>query len=292
MKKLIFTLTIFLFILNAYSQSTILESQSMTSELLNSEVKYSVYLPPNFDTSNQSYPVVYLLNGFTGDETAWTRVGLVGDITDELIRGRKIVPMVIIMPDGDDRLYMNKADGSYPYEDMFIKELIPFVENKYRIKSDKKHRSISGLSMGGAGSLRLALKHHELFGACAAFSSAVVTDFEVKLTPQESFDNYFARIDPLLIGQEGEDRLTDSYNDYSVINLVNTKDPELLKTVDIYFDCGDDDFLAIGNSQLHIDLLKKRIPHEYRVRDGAHTWNFWVDSLPEGLVFINISMRD
>jgi S-formylglutathione hydrolase FrmB len=146
--------------------------------------------------------------------------------------------------------------------------------------------------MGGAGSLRLALKHHELFGACAAFSSALVTDFEIKMMPQQNFDNYFALIDPKMKGKEGEDRLTDSYQDFSVLNLVNTKDPDLLRSVNIYFDCGDDDFLAIGNSQLHIDLKKQRIPHEYRVRDGGHTWNFWVDSLPDGLVFISNSMRN
>ena len=292
MKKVIFTFITCLLLVNSYSQGKVLESQSMTSKLLNTEVKYSVYLPPNFENSGETYPVVYLLNGFTGDETNWTRIGLVRDTADELIRGKKIVAMVIIMPDGDDRLYMNKADGSYPYEDMLIKELMPYVENKYRVKSEKKYRSTSGLSMGGAGSLRLALKHHELFGACAAFSSAIVTDAEIKQIPQRNFDNYFARIDPELVGKEGEDRLTDSYNDSSILHLINNKDPELLKTVNIYFDCGDDDFLAIGNSQLHIDLLKKRIPHEYRVRDGGHTWNFWVDSLPEGLIFISNSMRD
>ena len=292
MKKVIFTFITCLLLVNSYSQGKVLESESMTSKLLNTEVKYSVYLPPNFENSDETYPVVYLLNGFTGDETNWTRIGLVRDTADELIRGKKIVAMVIIMPDGDDRLYMNKADGSYPYEDMLIKELMPYVENKYRVKSEKKYRSTSGLSMGGAGSLRLALKHHELFGACAAFSSAIVTDAEIKQIPQRNFDNYFARIDPALVGKEGEDRLTDSYNDSSILHLINNKDPELLKTVNIYFDCGDDDFLAIGNSQLHIDLLKKRIPHEYRVRDGGHTWNFWVDSLPEGLIFISNSMRD
>lgn len=292
MKKIICSLILILVVFNVQSQSKILESQSMTSKLLKTDVKYSVYLPPNFDNSDQTYPVVYLLNGFTGDETNWSRKGLVRNIVDELIRGKKIIPMVIIMPDGDDRLYVNKADGSYPYEDMFIKELIPFVEKKYRIKSEKKYRSTSGLSMGGAGSLRLALKHHELFGACAAFSSALVTDFEIKMMPQQNFDNYFALIDPKMKGKEGEDRLTDSYQDFSVLNLVNTKDPDLLRSVNIYFDCGDDDFLAIGNSQLHIDLKKQRIPHEYRVRDGGHTWNFWVDSLPDGLVFISNSMRN
>lgn len=263
----------------------------MKSKLLDTDVKYSVYLPHGFEDAKKEYPVVYLLNGYTGDETDWVRIGHVKDIADELIRGNKIEPVVIVMPNGDDRLYMNKDDGTYPYEDMFIKELMPFVENKYRIKKQKQFRGISGLSMGGAGSLRLSLKYHELFGSCAAFSAAIGTEEEIINENQESFEGYFGRISPSLIGAKGKDRINATIKDYNLFDMIDTKDPRLLKSVDIYFDCGDDDFLAVGNAMLHIELTKKRIPHEYRVRDGAHTWNFWVDSLPVGLVFISNSMR-
>lgn len=264
----------------------------MESQLLNTKVKYSVYLPYGFEDTTEKFPVIYLLNGFTGDELSWIKVGLVKDITDELIRGNKIEPLVIIMPDGDDRLYMNRDDGTYPYEDMFIKELMPYVETKYKIKSEKQFRGISGLSMGGAGSLRLALKYHELFGACAGFSAGITTDEEVVNAGQKDYDDYFGNISPSAIGSTGTDRLTDAINEYNIFQLIDTKPAEQLKTVDIYFDCGDDDFLAIGNAMLHVELLKKRIPHEYRVRDGAHTWNFWVDSLPIGLEFMSDSMRN
>lgn len=281
-----------LFVLSTLSaQSRIIESISMESELLKDSIKYSVYLPEGFENSKDKFPVVYLLNGFTGNETNWHRIGLLQAIADELIRGNKIEPMVIIMPDGDDRLYMNKDDGTYPYEDMLITEFLPFVENKYNIKGDKQHRGISGLSMGGAGSLRLALKYHNLFGACAAYSSGILTDEEIVNAPQKNFDNYFARISPRTVGVEGKKRLTDAIKEYNIFSLIQTKDVNELKTVNIYFDCGDDDFLAIGNSMLHVEMLKKKIPHEYRVRDGAHTWNFWVDSLPHGLEFISDSMR-
>lgn len=263
----------------------------MKSELLNDSIKYSVYLPKGFENSKDKFPVVYLLNGFTGDETNWHKIGLLKDIADELIRGNKIEPMVIIMPDGDDRLYMNLDDGSYPFEDMLITEFLPFVENKYNIKRDKQHRGISGLSMGGAGSLRLALKYHNLFGACAAYSSAIVAYEDIINVPQNNFDNYFARVSPSAVGVKGENRLTEAIKEYNIFDLIQTKDLSELRTVDIYFDCGDDDFLAIGNSMLHVEMLKKKLPHEYRVRDGAHTWNFWVDSLPHGLEFISNSMR-
>lgn len=274
------------------AQSKVIESLSMPSELLNSSIKYSVYLPDGFDTSNEKYPIVYLLNGFTGDETNWTRIGHLRDIADELIKGRQIEPMVFVMPDGDDRLYMNKDDGTYPYEDMFIEELMPFVEKEYRVKSEKKYRGISGLSMGGAGSLRLSLKYHNLFNACAAFSAGISTEEELVSENSGGFEDYFGRISPSVVGVKGEARLNKTIKDYNLFDLIKTKDPELLKSVAIYFDCGDDDFLTLGNSKLHVELTKRKIPHEYRVRDGGHTWNFWVDSLPIGLVFISNSIRN
>lgn len=291
MKKLIIALLFFVYFQSVQAQSRILESLSMPSELLNVDIKYSVYLPDGYESSASNYPVVYLLNGFTGNETDWIRYGMVKDIADELIRAKKIIPMIIIMPDGDDRLYMNKDDGSYPYETMFITELLPFIESSYRIKNTKQYRAISGLSMGGSGSLRLALKYHDIFGHCAAFSAGISTNEEIINEAQESFDSYFGRVSPSIIGKKGKARLTATMMDYDVLELVKIKDPELLKSVNLYFDCGDDDFLTLGNSQLHIELTKRKIPHEFRMRDGAHTWNYWQDSLPEGLEFISNMIR-
>jgi enterochelin esterase-like enzyme len=291
-KKYLFSLlVIVLLVTSSNSQSKVLKSLEMQSELLKTTVRYSVYLPHGYESSQENYPIVYLLNGFTGNETDWISQGQLKTVVDQLIKVNKIEPLVIIMPDGDDRLYMNKDDGTYPYEDMFIKEFMPFVESTYKIKSDKKFRGISGLSMGGAGSLRLALKYHDLFGACAGFSSGISTEEELMAESQKSFDDYFGRISPSVIGATGDDRITEAIREYNLFQLIETKPADQLKTVNIYFDCGDDDFLAIGNSTLHIELLKKGIPHEYRVRDGAHTWNFWIQSLPLGLEFISDTFR-
>lgn len=272
------------------AQSKCIESLSMKSDLLQKEIKYSVYFPEGYDDSNKNYPVLYLLNGLFGDETDWIKSGSLQPTADKLIAENSIIPMVIVMPDGDDRLYMNKEDGTYPYEDMFITEFIPFIEKTYRIKNEKKFRAISGLSMGGAGSLRLAFKYDTLFGACAAFSAGISTDEEIITEAQESFDGYYGIISPSAIGSKGQDRLTEAVKDYDVLRLVNSKDTERLKSVHIYFDCGDDDFLTVGNSQLHIDLTKKGIPHEFRMRNGNHDWDFWTESLPHGLLFISSTM--
>ncbi len=270
-------------------QSKILESQVMKSELLKTEVKYSIYLPDGYDYSERHYPVVYLLNGYTGDETSWIESGGMQQIVDREIEQGNIQKMVIVMPDGDDRLYMNRTDGTYPYEDMFMKELLPYIQSNYRVRTSKRYTGISGLSMGGAGALRLALKYDQHFGACAAYSSAIFTEESVTSSDQESMDGYISKAMPDMVGTKGKNRLNKSYKEYDVLQWVKNKDPELLKTVKIYFDCGDDDFLTLGNAQLHKELLVRQIPHEYRVRDGAHTWPFWRESLPVGLKFISDS---
>lgn len=272
-----------------FGQSKVLESQVMKSALLKTEVKYSIYLPDGYDYSERYYPVVYLLNGYTGDETSWIESGGMQRIVDREIEQGNIQKMVIVMPDGDDRLYMNRTDGTYPYEDMFMKELLPFIQNNYRVRTGKRYTGISGLSMGGAGTLRLALKYDKHFGACAAYSSAIFTEESVTASDQDSMDGYISKAMPDMVGKKGNERLNKSYAEYDVLQLVKNKDPELLKTVKIYFDCGDDDFLTLGNAQLHKELVVRQILHEYRVRDGAHTWPFWRESLPVGLKFISDS---
>jgi|TARA_R110000737_G_C14580409_1_gene485558 enterochelin esterase-like enzyme len=289
MKKLTLFFILFTTTCTLFAQSKVLESLSMKSELLNTEVRYSIYLPDGYDFSERHYPVVYLLNGYTGNETDWIELGGMQGIVDNEIEEGKIQKMVIVMPDGDDRLYMNRTDGTYPYEDMFIKELLPFIESQYRIRKGKRFTGISGLSMGGAGSIKLALKYDTHFGACAAFSSAVYTEESVTTSDPESMNGYVSKAMPDMVGTKGKNRLNKSYEDYDVLHLVKTKDPALLKTVKLYFDCGDDDSLTLGNAELHKELTVRQIPHEYRVRDGAHTWPFWRESLPVGLQFISDS---
>lgn len=281
---LLFTITSALF-----AQSKIMESLSMKSALLNTEVKYSIYLPDGYEYSERHYPVVYLLNGYQGDETSWIEAGGMQRIVDHEIEKGNIQEMLIVMPDGDDRLYMNRTDGTYPFEDMFMKELLPYIESQYRVRKGKRYTGISGLSMGGAGSLKLALKYDKHFGACAAYSSAIFTEESVTTSEQDAMNGYVSKAMPDMVNAKGKNRLNKSYEEYDVLQLVKTKDPQLLKTVKIYFDCGDDDFLTLGNAQLHKELIVKQIPHEYRVRDGEHTWPFWRESLPLGLKFISDS---
>ena len=283
------TLLALLFCFAIQAQSKLLENLKMESKLLDYDVEYSVYLPPDYDQSMRAYPVVYLLHGYTDDETGWTQFGEVKRIADKAIASGEIPPMIIIMPDGKVTWYMNDHQGTEPWEDMFVQEFIPHVESEYRIRAKKEFRGISGLSMGGFGSLRLSMAHPDLFAACAAYSAAIWSDQQFTKMPRRQYERMFNKL--FGEGLKDEKRLTDHYKAHSVIGMAQNNNVAELKKVRYYFDCGDDDGLTVGNALLHIALKERRIPHEYRVRDGAHTWSFWRHSLPIGLKFIGESFR-
>ena len=127
---------------SAQAQSRLIESLKMESKLLDYPVEYSVYLPPDYDQSARSYPIVYLLHGYTDDESGWTQFGEVKRLADEAIASGEIPPMIIAMPDGKVTWYMNDHAGQEPWEDMFIKEFMPHIENQYRVRQKKEFRGI------------------------------------------------------------------------------------------------------------------------------------------------------
>src|SRR5512133_3704952 len=139
MKNIIlFLILTFPFLLTAKS-SKVFDNLSMKSEILKMERKYAIYLPPGYETSNRSYPVLYLLHGSGDDQTGWVQFGEVQHIADEAINSGKATPMIIVMPDGNtgQRGYFNDIKGKWRYEDFFFQEFVPFIEKQYRIKSEK-----------------------------------------------------------------------------------------------------------------------------------------------------------
>lgn len=270
-------------------QPHLLEGVTMNSSLLNRGVRYSIYLPPDYYTTNRRYPVVYLLHGYTDDETGWTQFGEADRIIDAGIKTGTIPPMIVVMPDGGVTWYMNDYQNKVRYEDMFVTELIPHIDSAYRTRPKRDYRAVSGLSMGGHGSLLLAMHHPDLFGSCAALSAAVFTEETMKNTPDDRYNTIFA---PLFSGPvKGEERLTAHFKRNSPLTLAASAPEGDLKKVRWYLDCGDDDFLSAANAQLHMTLLGRNIPHEYRVRDGAHTWTYWRTGLPDALQFIGTAFH-
>lgn len=266
----------------------VIERQTVPSKLLGKPVTYAVYLPPDYDSSNRWYPVVYLLHGFTDNESAWIQFGQVQVSADKAIEAGQIPPMIIVMPDAGVSWYMNSEDGTVPYEDMFIQEFLPSVESLYRIRSGKEFRGVAGLSMGGHGALLYAMKHADLFSSCAALSAGILTVEELTTMPPERFGRLF---EPVLgPNLDSEARLA-HWKDNSPLELAGSLPVEELKKVRYYFDCGDDDFLYRGNAAMHVLLREREIPHEFRIRDGAHSWEYWRTGIEDALQFIGESFH-
>jgi len=281
MKKIIVMLAVMCGTLFSVSAqvSKVQDNLSMTSKILKGERKYAIYLPPGYETSARSYPVLYLLHGGGDDQTGWVQFGEVQHITDKAIANGTSTPMIIVMPDANTgtRGYVNTANGEWRYEDFFFQEFVPFIEKTYRIKAEKKYRAVAGLSMGGGGSFYYALHHPEMFSAACPLSASAGP-----LTLQDAKDRL----------QRQNQKATDAqmeawYKQYSSLELVNNMPDDQKKAVRWYIDCGDDDGLSEVNSLVHIAMRKKEIPHEFRIYNGGHTWTYWRNALPTVLEFIS-----
>ena len=261
----------------------VFDSLSMPSEILKSERKYAIYLPPDYETSQRSYPVLYLLHGGGDDQTGWIQFGEVLHIADKAINAGTATPMIIAMPDANTgrRGYWNDILGEWRYEDFIFEEFIPYVEKRYRIKGEKRYRAIAGLSMGGEGTYLYAFRHPEMFSSACPLSAGTGPR-----TP-EDIVNRIRRYGPETADGLADSLIKDYHRRHSALALVETIPADTLKTVRWYIDCGDDDFLFEGNALMHITMRKKEIPHEYRVRDGGHGWTYWRTALPEVLKFVS-----
>ncbi len=258
------------------------ETRTVKSNILGMDRSYSVYLPHGYDETDRSYPVLYLLHGSGDDHTGWVQFGQVQHIADKAIAEGKAGPMIIVMPDANTtyRGYFNLIDGSFDYENFFFDELIPHIEKTYRVRSERRYRAVAGLSMGGGGTLMYALHRPDLFAAAAPLSAAtgyqdleqMKTRVKTENIPADRVQAYFGR-----------------HNIESLVKNASKENLDLIKRIRWYISCGDDDFLSKNNSLLHITFLDNEVPHEYRVKDGAHNWSYWRMELPIVLEFVSKS---
>src|SRR5437588_7504852 len=155
---------------SANAQSRI-DCDAMNSKTLKQVVHYCVYLPAGYDTAAKAassrYPVLYFLHGLGDNEQTlfnsggWT-------LLDDLHRHGKMGDFLIVAPEGRRSFYINSANGSVRYSDFFLREFIPHIENRYRVRAGRSNRAISGISMGGYGALRFAFAHPEMISASSA----------------------------------------------------------------------------------------------------------------------------
>ena len=270
-------------------QGQVLEGLKFKSPILGRDVSFSLYLPPDYGASARRYPVVYLLHGMTDDDAGWVQFGEVHLAADRAVADREIPPMIIVLPDGGLSWYINDHQGKVRWEDMFIQEFIPFIDANYRTRPAREYRGISGLSMGGLGSLTLAMRHRGVFVACAAFSAAVFTEKDAAAMEGPQYDRMFAPLFGPKPAEKGQP--APYFKTVNPVSLAGALPDTELRKVRYYIDCGDDDFLTAGNCALHLVLTERKIPHEFRVRNGGHAWSYWRTGIVDGLKFIGESFR-
>jgi enterochelin esterase-like enzyme len=282
------TLSLFIFflpvIILAQSESKVFENLSKESTLLGRSIEYAIYLPPGYDVSDRTYPVLYLLHGGGDDHTAWVQSGEVQFIADEAILSGKATPMIIVMPNskpGDSR-YFNGYKGEWPYEDFFFEEFIPFIEFTYRVKPEKRYRAVAGLSMGGRSSFVYAFHHPDMFSCCCPLSPGAGA-----LTPDQARVFY----GPRGFSKATDEELMEYDRNHSIIRLAESIPDDRKNAVRFYLDCGDDDGLSVENALVHVALKKNNIPHEFRIRNGSHNWTYWREGLKQVLPFISESFN-
>ena len=267
----------------------LIEDQSIHSKIFNREIKYAVLLPKEYENSNDSFPVVYLLHGYGDDQTAWYKGGMIQYYSD--LHESENGPMIFVMPQAFNSYYVNRWNGSLPYMDYFTTELVPAIDSIYRTKKDKTQRAVMGYSMGGYGAFILPFKNPDLFSISVPLSMSFRTDEQYLAESQDVFDNQWALIFGGL-GTSGLNRITAYFKTYSPFHFLIQDDPSTYSDLKILVDCGDDEeSLSITNGELHNLLSDRNIAHEYRTRNGAHSWDYWHKSLPEALNFISYGFK-
>jgi len=266
-------------------RGTVSTNNVCKSPILGHDIAYSIYLPPGYGTDKINYPVLYLLHGYTDNQTGWVQFGDVRRTATAAIERGDVPPLIIVMPDAGVSWYVNDLQGKVRYEDAFFNDLIPYIEKTYPVLAKKEFRAVAGLSMGGYGALLYSLKHPDYFSACVALSAAVFTDDEVRAFSKDKERlNMFGSIFGDLTTN-----LPQHWKDNSVLEIIKNYPEDKKNQVRFYIDCGDDDFLYKGNAALHVALRDQNMKHEFRMRDGAHTWSYWRSGLKTGLKFIGMS---
>ena len=230
-----------------------------TSKSIETVRRVFIYTPPNYEQASTRYPVLYLFHGAGGDDSGWTENGRANQILDNLIADGKLKPLVVVMPygyayppispraSGPDAM-KRQRDG---FSRDLIEDVIPLVQAGYRVYTDREHRAIAGLSLGGGQALGIGLSHPELFSRVTGFSPALGA-----VTSPDAGGLDFKRL------------VADSKKVNDQLKL-------------IWVGCGTGDTLYKSVQGFSEMLTMSGVKHTFRSTDGAHTWQVWRRYLSE-----------
>ncbi len=225
------------------------EIRTYDSSVTGTSRQVYIYTPPGYDEGTEALPVLYLLHGADGEDRSWTMLGRAHTILDNLIADGRSDPMVIVIPYGYAYRWDDGASRDKQQEDFLADlqtELIPFVEDNYRVSTDREHRALAGLSRGGSQTLTIGLRHLDLFSRLGVYSASGGSD------PGARFADVAANA-----------------------AQVNEK-------LDLFWiGMGTEDGGYENAKKLSQFLTDSSIKHTFREISGAHTWIVWREFLNE-----------
>lgn len=265
MKKLIaFTLLFFSFQLA--SNAAVIDTVETYSTVMKKNIKAVVIKPDGYNQA-QALPVVYLLHGYSDNYADWIKKA--PGIT-KLADKHNII---IVCPDGgfSSWYWDSPVDPAFQYDTYISKELVQWIDQKYKTIKSNKGRGITGLSMGGHGALYLAIRHQDVFGVAGSMSGGVdIRPFSNNWDMSKRLGTYATE--------------RDRWENHTVINMLPLIQPGGLSLI---VDCGTGDFFYAVNERLHQEMLYRNIAHDYITRPGVHNWEYWQNAVEYQLLFMH-----
>ena len=247
-------------------RSATVDTVTTYSASMKKQIKAVVVTPDNYATTRE-LPVVYLLHGYSGNYADWVLKAKGFEKAADLYN------LIIVCPDGgySSWYWDSPVDETYKYETYISKELVQWIDSKYKTIKSPPARGITGLSMGGHGALYLAFKHQDVFGAAGSMSGGV----DIRPFP----DNWEMS---KRLGVYSE--IPGNWEKNTVVNMLYLIKP---KSLALIIDCGIDDFFYRVNEHLHESLLSRNIAHDFISRPGAHNWEYWSNAINYQMIFMS-----
>jgi len=246
-------------------------SGSLQSRLIQKALPYRVIQPASYEYSEERFPVLYLLHGLFGNCDNWIELT---DILEHIERHE----LLVVAPDCGNSWYTDSAAAvNEKFESYLTAELVPEIEVAFRVTANRRGRAIAGISMGGYGAFKCALKRPELFIFAAASSGAF---HAAKMNAEicgNAWPEYEASIMRAFGEQGSETRLKN--DTYKLVSEINNGKASSLPY--FYMDCGDQDSFLNADREFADLLRNKSIAHDYRELPGGHEWPYWNERVKE-----------
>lgn len=280
----LFAIVVLLFISNFALAQGRIECSSVASKILHRDVPYCVLLPKSYDApgATAKFPVLYFLHGLGDNQQSLINMGAWNLISD-LRQQDKIGDFLIATPQGWSTFYINSADLRTRYSDFFLEEFIPFMERKYRARTDRGGRAISGISMGGYGALRFAFAYPQKFSAVSAESAALFSDSPKLLDEAMRAGAPRAKLLGNVFGAPINPAHWHANNPFALAK----QNAVAIAHLGIYFNCGDRDGYGFeeGAAALDRQLTSAKIPHTFKLYPGEHSLPYFLSHIDEVMEF-------